>query len=250
MIEVERLCRRLGTARGAGVVALDGVTFTARAGEVTALFGPNGSGKTTLLRVLAGILRADTGLARVAGYDIGAKPIAARAGLGLLTQDPALPDRLTPLWHVALHASLRGAIRRTALEQARRALRLVGAAAHAGTPIGTLSRGWKSRIALARAIVHEPRVLLLDEPTSGLDIVAAAAVRGLIASRAGAGRTVLLSTHDPGEVVSLCRRVVILSEGRVVAHGAPADIMNSAAGEGRDPVPFEEACRRLLRRSP
>jgi len=231
-------------------VALDGVTFTAHPGQVTGLFGPNGSGKTTLLRILAGVLRADSGSVRVAGHDIRTRPIEARASLGLLTQDPALPDRLTPLWHVALHASLRAPGRRAALSAARRALHRVGAAGHAGTPIGKLSRGWRARIAIARALVHDPRVLLLDEPTSGLDIEAVAAVRALILARAVTGRTILMSTHDPGLAEGFCRTVVILSAGRVVAHGAPSKIAGDARVPGPGPASFEEACRSLLRRAP
>jgi len=250
MIEPARLRRRFGRGRSAGVVAVDDVTLRIFAGRVTGLLGPNGSGKTTLLRILAGILRADGGRAWVAGCDLATRPGRARACLGFLTQEPALPDGSTPLRHVALHVSLHGFPRRVAVERARRALARTGVAESSGAPNGTLSRGVRARVALARAIAHDPQVLLLDEPTAGLDIEAAWRVRCLLAALAREGRTVLLSTHDPREAEDLCHDAVVLRAGKVLASATPAGIRSLAARPGADHPSLEEAYRFLQRQAP
>jgi len=250
MIETEDLHRRFGRGRSAGVAALDGVTLLVLPERVTGLLGPNGSGKTTLLRILAGILRADGGRAWIAGCDLAARPGRARACLGFLTQEPALTAGSTPLRHVALHVSLHGFPRGAALERARRALDRTGVGGSSGSPIGTLSRGVRARVALARAIAHDPRVLLLDEPTAGLDMEAASRVRGLLAALAREGRTVLLSTHDPREAEALCHDAVVLRAGRVLASATPAGIRSLASRPGAPHPSLEEAYRLLQRQAP
>ena len=226
MIEVERLTRRFGPTR-----ALENVSFSIGRGRVVGLIGHNSSGKTTLFRVLSGLLRPDTGRVLIAGVDIAQQPRTARERSVLLTEEPGLPDRLTPLWHVELHAGLRGANRREALTRAREALRLVGLQDMSEARIGSLSKGKRQRVALARALVADTAVLLLDEPTTSLDMENSSSIRAAIRRRADEGASVLLATHDASEVEQICDELLVLRHGRVVERGTLGDVIQRSGGQ-------------------
>jgi ABC-2 type transport system ATP-binding protein len=205
--------------------ALDGVSFEARPGEVIALLGPNGAGKTTTVRLLDGVLLPDRGGARVLGLDPVAQGTAVRRRNCVLTEAGGLDDRLTLVENLVTHARIRGM---PVAEARRRALELLdrfGMARQAGRSAQGLSTGERKRVALARAMLHQPDVLFLDEPTSGLDPAATRDVLDLIGTLAvDHGTTVVLCTHFLAEAARLCRRVAILERGRLLAFGAPAEL--------------------------
>lgn len=234
MIEVEGLEKEYGSGRQ----ALRGVSFTAPRGEVVGLLGANGAGKTTLLRILAGVLFPTGGRARVGGHDVVAEPEAARAQLGYLPEQVPLDGDLRVGEYLRFRAELKGVA-----EPRQAVARLLGEVGLAGAGderrlVGELSKGFRQRLGLADALLHRPPVLLLDEPTDGLDPLQRAETLGLI-RRLGTEHTVLLSTHVLPEVETVCQRVVILDEGRVVASGTPAELMAQEPGGGR----LEVSCR-------
>ncbi len=219
-IETHELCRSF-----AGVAAVDGLTLDARPGEVLALLGPNGAGKTTTVRLLDGVLRPDRGWSRVLGADPAVDGDAVRRRTGVLTEAAGLDDRLSGVENLVLPARVRGIDEATATRRAHELLGRLGVAALAERAVRGASTGERKRIALARALLHEPEVLFLDEPTSGLDPVAARDVVELLATLAGEhGRTVVLCTHHLAEAGRLAHRVAVLDRGRLLAFGRPADL--------------------------
>lgn len=208
-----------------GVPAVDGLTLEVAPGEVMALLGPNGAGKTTTVRLLNGVLRPDRGTCRVLGLDPSAEGDAVRRRTGVLTETAALDDRLTALENVVVHALIRGIDR---VSSERRALDLLdrfGMATRAGDQVRSFSTGQRKRVALARALLHEPEVLFLDEPTSGLDPESTRDVLDLIAALAHEqGRTVILCTHFLAEAGRLCERMAVLRRGALIALGRPAEL--------------------------
>ena len=209
----------------AGRPAVDQLTFEVAPGEVVALLGPNGAGKTTTVRLLNGILRPDSGASRVLGLDPAADGDAVRRCTGVLTEAAGLDNRLTLLENVVIPARIRGMSRLDAERQARHMLERFDMAGRAGEKAQGLSTGQRKRVALARALLHEPEVLFLDEPTSGLDPEATRDVVSLIATLAREhGRTVLLCTHFLAEAGRLCQRMAVLQRGRLQAYGRPEDL--------------------------
>jgi sodium transport system ATP-binding protein len=219
MIEIEGLVKRFGD-----VTAVDGATFTARAGEVTGFLGQNGAGKTTTMRILATLLTPTAGTARVAGFDVQTQPDEVRRSIGLLTEEPGLYERMTPRELLVFFAStydLPAARARARIEDLAGSL---GFGEYLDRRSGTLSKGNRQKVAVARALIHDPPVLLLDEPTAALDVVAAHAVEEFMASDALRGKTVLLSTHIVEEAARLCARIVVVGKGRIVANGTPTEL--------------------------
>jgi len=226
MIDVRSLSRRFGP-----LVAVDDVSFSVEKGVVAGLLGPNGAGKTTTLRMLTGCLGATAGTISIDGNDLAAAPDAARGALGYLPETPPLYVDMTVRGYLDHAARLRrvpGATRRAAVD---RALERTDLTAVAGRLIGHLSKGFRQRVGIAQALVHEPPVLILDEPTSGLDPAQMAQVRALIANLRG-DHTILLSTHLLSEVTASCDRVLILVGGRLVADGTE-DELRARSGLGR-----------------
>jgi ABC-2 type transport system ATP-binding protein len=221
-IECDRLTRRFGLR-----VAVDALSLRVAAGEVYALLGPNGAGKTTTVRLLCGLLAPTSGTARVLGHDVRTEGSAVREGVGLLTEAPGLYDRLSPRRTLRFFADLQGVARPA--EAVERYLTLLGLEEHADVPAATLSKGMKQKVALARALLHEPRVLFLDEPTAGLDVPTQRLVRELIARLRGEGRTVVLTTHNLDEAERLADRVGLLSS-RLVAEGTPGELRGGRGG--------------------
>jgi ABC-2 type transport system ATP-binding protein len=219
-ISVRGLTRRFGTE-----VAVDDLTFDVEPGEVVALLGPNGAGKTTFVRTVATLVRPDAGGCRVLGLDPAGDGDAVRRRTGVLTENAGLDDRLTALENLVLYARIRGLDGAAAATKGAELLERFGMGSRASSLVQGFSTGQRRRVALARALLHEPEVLFLDEPTSGLDPEATRAVVGLIASLAREhGRTVILCTHFLGEAGQLSDRMAVLQRGRLVAFGRPAQL--------------------------
>ncbi|MCU1498132.1 MAG: putative transporter ATP-binding protein [Acidimicrobiales bacterium] len=206
-------------------VALDGLTLDVEPGEVLALLGPNGAGKTTTMRLLNGVLLPDAGGATVLGLDPWAQGDELRARTGVLTENAGLDERFTALENLVVMARLRGIDAATARQRAGDLLERFGMGHRADVKVQGFSTGQRKRVALARALLHEPDLLFLDEPTSGLDPAATRAVIDLIGSLASEqGRTIVLCTHFLGEAGKLADRMAVLFQGRLHAFGAPAQL--------------------------
>ncbi|WP_334142745.1 ABC transporter ATP-binding protein [Rhabdothermincola sp.] len=225
-IETVELTR--GFASG---LAVDRVTFSVERGEVLALLGPNGAGKTTTVRLLNGVLRPDRGTARVLGFDAAREGEAVRRRTGVLTENAGLDDRLTTRENLEFTARIRGFSTADARRRVDELLERFGMAERAGDLTQGFSTGQRKRIALARALLHDPEVLFLDEPTSGLDPAGTRDVIDLIHELASEGRTIVLATHFLGEAGRLAHRMAVLHNGRLRAFGSPQEI---AAGIWQD----------------
>jgi sodium transport system ATP-binding protein len=228
MIRVEGLRKSFRTRTGV-VQAVDGVSFTATDGAITGLLGPNGAGKTTTLRMLYTLMHPDAGRVLVDGLDAATAPAQVRARLGVLPDARGIYKRLTARENIAYFGSLHG------LDPAR----IAGQTARLCTALDMgdfidrraegFSQGQRTKTAIARALVHEPRNVVLDEPTNGLDVMTTRALRQFLRGLRDEGRCVLLSSHILQEVAYLCDRVVIIAAGRVVAAGTP-DELRAATG--------------------
>jgi sodium transport system ATP-binding protein len=219
MIEATALCKRFGE-----IEAVRGVSFMARDGEITGLLGPNGAGKSTCLRLLYGVLAPDSGSARIDGLDIRGETSAARAHLGVLPHAAGLYGNLTARENIAYFAALHGIGEEPLRRRTGELLRTFGMEDYADRRTKGFSQGQRIKVALARALVHEPQNLILDEPTNGLDVMAIRNVRDLLRGLKAQGRCILFSSHVMQEVAALCDRVVIIGHGRVLADDAPAAI--------------------------
>jgi ABC-2 type transport system ATP-binding protein len=224
MVSVDRLTKRYGSR-----VAVREVSFQVAAGEILGFLGPNGAGKTTTMRMITGFISPSSGTATIAGHDIRNEPLAAKASFGYLCETPPLYREMT----VASFLRFVAEIKRVAPGQRRawvdRALSLCGLSDVAHRVIGRLSKGYRQRVGLAQAMLHQPPVLILDEPTVGLDPRQMIEMREVIRGLAGE-QTVILSTHILPEVQNTCSRVVVINEGQIVAADS---IDNLTAGLGR-----------------
>lgn len=241
MVEVESLSKRFGATR-----AVDAVSFRAEAGEVFGLLGPNGAGKTTTLRILATLLRADGGSARVAGLEVQRDPEGVRRLIGVVNGGMGLYERLTGREILHYFGGLYGLGRADVERRIEELDTLLGLSQTLDRRAGAFSTGMAQKIVIARAVLHDPPVLLFDEATSGLDVMARRAVldfcaaypRAAEAAAAGdapGGRVVLYSTHVMSEVERLCPRVAILHRGRVVAlDGVPELLERTGADNLED----------------
>jgi sodium transport system ATP-binding protein len=219
MIEAAALCKRFGT-----VDAVSDVSFVARNGEITGLLGPNGAGKSTCLRMMYGVLTPASGCARIDSLDVRGETSAARAHLGVLPHAAGLYNNLSARENIAYFGSLHGMgrvrlSRRTA--ELARALDMEG---FIDRRVKGFSQGQRIKVALARALVHDPGNLILDEPTNGLDVMAIRSLRDMLRTLRAEGRCILFSSHVMQEVAALCDRVVIIGHGRVLAEGTPEAI--------------------------
>jgi sodium transport system ATP-binding protein len=219
MIRVSQLRKRFGS-----VTAVDGVGFEARDGAITALLGPNGAGKTTTLRMLYGVMRPDEGEIDVDGTDAVARPQEAQARLGVMPDGFGLYPRLTAREHIRYFGELQGLAGRTLSRRADELLDLLDMRAIADRRTAGFSHGERTKVALARALVHDPRNVLLDEPTNGLDVMSTRAVRRIVRQLRESGHCVLFSSHIMHEVSALCDSIVVMAGGRVVARGSPDDL--------------------------
>jgi ABC-2 type transport system ATP-binding protein len=218
-IEAEQLTRAFPSG-----IAVDHLTFSLREGEVLALLGPNGAGKTTTVRLLNGVLNPDTGHARVLGLDPRTDGDAVRRRTGVLTENAGLDDRLTTRENLVFTARLRGFGTRDANRRVDELLERFGMAPRADDLTQGFSTGQRKRVALARALLHDPELLFLDEPTSGLDPAGTRDVIGLIRGLADEGRTIVLATHFLGEAGRLATQMAVLHRGQLRAYGEPATL--------------------------
>ena len=236
MIEVRGLERRFGD-----VAAVDGVSFTARDGCITGLLGPNGAGKTTTLRALYGLLRPDAGSVAIDGIDAVAEPLAVQRLIGVLPDAHGLYVRLTAREHLRYVGELHALDAATIERSIGRLVELLDMREIIDRRVQGFSTGERMKVAVGRALVHDPPNLLLDEPTSGLDVMSTRAMRDLVRRLKDEGKCVLFSSHIMQEVSALCDEIVIVSRGRAVARGTPAELCQQA---GQDDL--EEAFVRII----
>ena len=203
--------------------AVDGISLTVPRGEVLGFLGPNGAGKSTTMKMLTGFLEPDSGTARIAGYDVQEQPILAKAKLGYLPEGAPLYAEMTPRKLLQFVAGLRGYEKHEASRQAGIAVERTGLEPVLDRTIETLSKGFKRRVGLAQAIVHDPEVLIMDEPTDGLDPNQKHQIRKLIEEMAKE-KAIVISTHILEEVEAVCSRAIIIAHGRILADGTPAEL--------------------------
>jgi len=218
MLEIEGLTKRFGT-----LTAVDNISFSVARGEVLGFLGPNGAGKTTAMRMVTGFLPSTAGTARVEGYDVALDPIEVKRRIGYLPEGAPLYEDMTPselLGFVSDVRGLKGAAKRGAIERAAGRINIERVMRQ---PIGTLSKGYKRRVGIAQAILHDPDVLILDEPTDGLDPNQKHEVRRLINEMAE-NKAIVISTHLLEEVEIVCSRAIVIARGRIVADGTPASL--------------------------
>ena len=239
LIEIDRLTKRFGA-----FTAVDGVAFQVERGEVLGFLGPNGAGKSTTMRMLAGFITPTAGRARICGHDVQEQGVAARRNLGYLPEGAPLYPEMTVLAFLRFIARMRGYARADLAERVASALRLTQLEGVRLQPIETLSKGFKRRVGLAQALLHDPPVLVLDEPTDGLDPNQKHEVRLLI-TRLAAEKATILSTHILEEVEAVCTRAIIIAGGRIVADAAPKELA-ARHPSGR----LEEEFRELTRPQP
>ena len=218
MIEVQHLTKRYGD-----LTAVSDISFSVSSGQILGFLGPNGSGKTTTMRIITGFLPATSGTVKVAGFDIFDDSFEARKRIGYLPETPPLYNDMTVTAYLRFVARIKGMSRAEIPSALDRALTRCGLTQVAHRVAGHLSRGYRQRVGLAQALIHNPTVLVLDEPTSGLDPQQIIEIRSLIKELAGS-HTVVLSTHILPEVAQVCEKVVIISAGRVVMEDLLANL--------------------------
>ena len=226
MIEVESLTKRYGRA-----TAVDGVSFRVEKGEILGFLGPNGAGKTTTMRILTCYLPPTGGTARVGGYDVYQEPMEVRRRVGYLPETPPLYPDMTVRDYLDFCAKIKGVSAGDRKGKVGDAIEKCRVGDVRTTLIGKLSKGYRQRVGLAQAILHNPDVLILDEPTAGLDPKQIIETRELIRGLGG-DHTIILSTHILPEVSMTCGRVVIIDKGRVVAEDSPENLTRRLAGAG------------------
>ncbi len=217
-VAVENLSKRFGT-----FVAVDNISFEAHPGEIFGFLGPNGSGKSTTIRILCGLLSPSAGRARVAGIDVVADPEGVRERIGYMSQKFSLYNDLRVSENLRFFAGLYGVAAKDLPERVAWALRIAGLEGREKALTGSLSVGWKQRLALGCASLHHPPIVFLDEPTSGVDPVSRRQFWELIHQMAGEGVTVFVTTHYMDEA-EYCNRLVLLDRGRIVALGTPTEL--------------------------
>ena len=224
MIEVQHLTKRYG-----GFTAVNDVRFKVEKGEILGFLGPNGAGKTTTMRVLTGYMPASEGKALVAGYDVFSEPIEAKRRTGYLPETPPLYPDMTVRDYLMFVSRIKGVPRSERKSRVAAIMERTRIADMAARHCGKLSKGYKQRVGLAQALIHNPDVLILDEPTAGLDPKQIIETRKLIKELAG-DHTIILSTHILPEVSQTCQRVVIINKGHVVAIDTPENLTSRLRG--------------------
>ena len=225
MIHVDHLTKDYGVGRK----AVDDISFDVRRGEVLGFLGPNGAGKTTTMKILTSFLAPSAGRAEVAGHDVYDDSVEVRRRIGYLPEDTPLYKDMTVLEYLEFIADVRDLPKENRRGRLKRVVEQCGIEDRLGMAIGELSKGFRQRVGLAQAILHEPEVLILDEPTSGLDPNQIAEIRGVI-KQIGREKTVIFSTHILGEVQATCSRVIIISDGKLVADGTPDELSRKTSG--------------------
>jgi ABC-2 type transport system ATP-binding protein len=205
-------------------LAVDAFDLTVRVGEFYALVGPNGAGKTTTLRMVAGLLKPDAGSVDVFGIDALTDPVAAKQVMAWVSDEPMIYDKLTPLEYLEFVAGLWGIEPRTSQPAAQELLASLGLKPHRNERCEGFSKGMRQKVALAGALIHDPRLIILDEPLTGLDAVSARHVKGLLGDRVRAGCTVIMTTHILEVAERMADRIGVIALGRLVAEGTLAEL--------------------------
>ena len=236
MIEVRDLHKAFGEVK-----AVNGVSFEARDGEITGLLGPNGAGKTTTLRMLYSLLPPDSGEIRIDGLSPATDAMAIKHTLGVVPDSRGLYTRLTARENIAYYGELHGMAKSTIRERMEELVKTLDMDDFIDRRTEGFSQGQRVKVAIARAMVHQPQTVLMDEPSNGLDVMSTRALREYIRSLKNAGHSVVLSTHIMQEVAALCDRIVIIAKGKVAADGTAEQLMERA---GRDSL--EDAFVQLI----
>ncbi len=226
MIEVKELYKSFND-----IHAVRGVSFDARDGEITGLLGANGAGKTTTLRMLYTLLTPDSGTVRIDGLDPSREPEAVKRRLGVLPDSRGLYQRLTARENIRYFGRLHGLAGKALEQRIDQLLELLDLVDCAQRRTQGFSQGQRVKVAIARALVHQPQNMVLDEPTAGLDVMSTRAMRRVLKTLRDQGRCVLFSSHIMQEIAALCDRIVVIARGQVVAAGTPDDLRNRT---GRD----------------
>lgn len=222
MISVNNLHKSFAKVR-----ALSGISFNANDGRITGLLGPNGAGKSTTLRVLYTVLRPDRGTATIDGIDVLARPLEARAKIGSLPHGAGLYPHLSARENIVYYARLYGMAHELIDERTQQVIDQLDIGEFADRRTKGFSQGQRTKVALARALVHGPQNILLDEPSNGLDVMAIRSLRELIKTLKTAGKCVLFSSHVMQEVAALCDEIIIIAAGKVAIHDTPDGIRNA-----------------------
>jgi ABC-2 type transport system ATP-binding protein len=205
-------------------LAVDALDLSVRGGEFYALVGPNGAGKTTTLRMVAGLLRPDAGAIGIFGIDALRDPVAAKQVLAWVSDEPMIYDKLTPTEYLEFVAGLWGIEPRTSQPAAQELLASLGLEPHRNERCEGFSKGMRQKVALAGALVHDPKLIILDEPLTGLDAVSARHVKGLLVQRVRAGCTIIMTTHILEVAERMADRIGVIAAGRLVAEGTLAEL--------------------------
>ena len=232
-----------GLTKYYGEPAVDGLDLEVRAGELYALLGPNGAGKTTTLRMVAGLLPPDGGAIEICGIDALAEPEAAKRVAAWVPDEPMIYDRLTPLEYLELVAGLWEMEQEEARDAARRLIGMLELDAQASERCESLSKGMRQKVALAGALVHDPKLIILDEPLTGLDARAARRVKDVLLERVAAGATVVLTTHILEVAERMAERIGLIAHGRLLAEGTLEELR---ARSGRRDSSLEEVFLTLV----
>ncbi|MBC8223803.1 ABC transporter ATP-binding protein [Candidatus Bathyarchaeota archaeon] len=243
-IETEGLTKRFGS-----LTAVDHLNFDVEAGEIFGLLGPNGAGKTTTIRMLASLISPSEGYARVSGHDVVKESLKVREIVGILTENPSLYDRLTAYENMEFFAEAYGITDRVERrDRIRELLELFDLWERRDDKAGNFSKGMKQKLAITRAIVHNPEILFLDEPTSGLDPKSSKDIRDLMEELSRReNQTILLSTHRLEDADRLCSRVMIIKDGGSVVVGSPEELRNKIAGTPLLEIRLRKADERIVR---
>jgi ABC-2 type transport system ATP-binding protein len=222
-----------GLAKSFGRPAVDGLDLTVRAGEFYSLLGPNGAGKTTTLRMVAGLLRPDAGSISIFGIDALAEPVAAKRIMAWISDEPMIYDKLTPFEYLEFVAGLWDIDAATAQRSAEELIGWLGLGPHAHERCEGFSKGMRQKVALAGALVHDPRLIILDEPLTGLDAGSARQVKTVLRERVAKGDTVIMTTHILEVAERMADRIGVIAGGRLIAQGTLAEL-RIKAGRGDD----------------
>ncbi|HZN28345.1 MAG TPA: ABC transporter ATP-binding protein [Xanthobacteraceae bacterium] len=223
--------------------AVDGLDLSVRAGEFYALLGPNGAGKTTTLRMVTGLLRPDAGSISVLGIDALADPVSAKQIMAWISDEPMIYDKLTPFEYLEFVAGLWGVDAAVAHASASDLLGWLGLTEHAHERCEGFSKGMRQKVALAGALVHDPRVIILDEPLTGLDAASARQVKTVLRERVAAGGTVIMTTHILEVAERMADRIGVIAGGRLIAHGTLEELRGKA---GKSATTLEDTFLTLI----
>jgi sodium transport system ATP-binding protein len=224
MIRVEHLSKTFEDPDGEQIVAVADASLSCAAGKIYGLLGPNGAGKTTTLRCLATILTPTSGGAQIAGHDLVHDPEGVRRSIGFVSASTGIYQRLTPRETLKLFGALHGLVGTELEARVEGTLKLFDVTSYADRPNDRLSTGMRQRVSLARAVVHDPPVIIMDEPTSGLDPIVTATVEDAVKSLAAAGKCVLLSTHMLSQAEEICDLIGVIGAGRVLGEGTKEEL--------------------------